>query len=129
MMTPAQYWISGGSRGGGFGRSVSLDDGRNVNRSTSENTFVSYTGRAVAEWFGAGGGAGTCVDVARLGAFPLPFSGTPIARRNASCWFAPPPAFAAAFKLLSRTISGGLAASLCAITANGLAGWNPLRFL
>jgi hypothetical protein len=40
MMTPAQYWISGGSVGGGFGRSYSCELGRNVNRSTSENTFV-----------------------------------------------------------------------------------------
>lgn len=39
-MTPAQYWISGGSVGGGFGRSYSCELGRNVNRSTSENTFV-----------------------------------------------------------------------------------------
>jgi hypothetical protein len=40
MMTPAQYWISGGSVGGGFGRSYSCELGLNVNRSTKENTFV-----------------------------------------------------------------------------------------
>ena len=40
MMTPAQYCISGGSVGGGFGKSYSCELGRKVNRSTSENTFV-----------------------------------------------------------------------------------------
>ena len=40
MITPAQYWISGGSLGGGFGRSVSVELGRNVNLSTNENTLV-----------------------------------------------------------------------------------------
>jgi hypothetical protein len=40
MITPAQYWISGGSLGGGLGRSVSVELGLKVNRSTSENTFV-----------------------------------------------------------------------------------------
>ena len=39
-MTPAQYWISGGSLGGGLGRSVSVELGLKVNRSTKENTFV-----------------------------------------------------------------------------------------
>jgi hypothetical protein len=40
MITPAQYWISGGKVGGGFGRSYSCELGRNVKRSTNENTFV-----------------------------------------------------------------------------------------
>ena len=43
MITPAQYWISCGSVGGGFGKSLSDELGRNVNRSTSENTFVCRT--------------------------------------------------------------------------------------
>lgn len=40
IITPAQYWISGGSEGGGLGDSISDELCRNVNRSTSENTFV-----------------------------------------------------------------------------------------
>jgi len=40
MMTPAQYWISGGNLGGGLGRSVSVELGLKVNRSTKENTLV-----------------------------------------------------------------------------------------
>ena len=40
MITPAQYWISGGSLGGGLGRSVSVELGLKVNRSTKENTLV-----------------------------------------------------------------------------------------
>ena len=40
MITPAQYWISGGNLGGGLGRSVSVELGLEVNRSTKENTLV-----------------------------------------------------------------------------------------
>jgi hypothetical protein len=40
MMTPAQYQISGGSLGGGFGRWVSVELGLKVNRSTREKTLV-----------------------------------------------------------------------------------------
>jgi hypothetical protein len=62
-MTPAQYCISGGNVGGGFGRSYSWELGRNVNRSTSENTFV---------WRGAVGGAGDSAEDAAGGAFSFP---------------------------------------------------------
>jgi hypothetical protein len=65
MMTPAQYWISGGSVGGGFGRSYSCELGRNVNRSTSENTFV-WRGVVVDA---AGAGAGCAIGLAF--SFPL----------------------------------------------------------
>jgi hypothetical protein len=41
IITPAQYWISAGKVGGGFGSSLSEELGRNVNLSTRENTFVS----------------------------------------------------------------------------------------
>jgi hypothetical protein len=40
MITPAQYWISGGNLGGGLGRSISVELGLKVNRSTKENTLV-----------------------------------------------------------------------------------------
>jgi hypothetical protein len=53
MMTEAQYCISGGSLGGGFGRSVSVELGRKVNLSTSENTLVCLVGV---------GGEGVAVD-------------------------------------------------------------------
>ena len=40
MITPAQYWISGGRVGGGLGESSSDELGRKVNLSTREKTFV-----------------------------------------------------------------------------------------
>ena len=40
IITPAQYWISCGRLGGGFGDSSSDELWRYVNRSTSANTFV-----------------------------------------------------------------------------------------
>ena len=40
MITPAQYWMSCGRLGGGFGNSSSDELCRYVNRSTSANTFV-----------------------------------------------------------------------------------------
>jgi hypothetical protein len=63
MITPAQYWISGGSVGGGLGRSYSCELGRNVNRSTSENTFV---------WRGVVEAPGAVVDCAVGFAFSFP---------------------------------------------------------
>jgi hypothetical protein len=47
MITPAQYWISAGSLGGGLGRSASEELGRNVNRSTNEKTLVCRVGAGV----------------------------------------------------------------------------------
>jgi hypothetical protein len=57
-MTPAQYCISGGNVGGGFGKSYSCELGRKVNRSTSENTFVWRGGAGAAGAAGVGGAAG-----------------------------------------------------------------------
>ena len=55
MITLAQYWISCGSTGGGFGISLSATFGRNVNRSTRENTFVIRRGASVGAGVGSGG--------------------------------------------------------------------------
>ena len=46
MMTPAQYWISGGRLGGGLGDSSSDELCRYVNRSTRAKTFVIRGGTA-----------------------------------------------------------------------------------
>ena len=40
IITPAQYSISEGNLGDGFGKSVSVELGLNAHRSTNENTFV-----------------------------------------------------------------------------------------
>jgi hypothetical protein len=63
MMTPAQYCISWGKVGGGFGRSYSWELGRKVNRSTRENTFV---------WRGGVGVTGVAAEGATEGAFSFP---------------------------------------------------------
>ena len=55
--------MSVGNVGGGFGRSYSLELGRNVNRSTSENTFV---------WRGDEGGADAEAGDADGTAFSFP---------------------------------------------------------
>ncbi|KAJ3541447.1 hypothetical protein NMY22_g3879 [Coprinellus aureogranulatus] len=65
MMTPAQYWISGGSRGGGLRSSVSVELALKVNRSTNEKTFVCRIC----------GGAVTTGDGAVARSFPRPLLG------------------------------------------------------
>jgi hypothetical protein len=72
MITPAQYWISGGNFGGGLGRSVSVELGLKVNLSTSEKTFVCRVllGAVVEdEADGAGGGK---MEAAFSFSFPRP---------------------------------------------------------
>ena len=80
MITPAQYWISGGRLGGGFADSSSDELCLYVNRSTSANTFVIRGGETIvaadvgAEFApdDADGAEATAAGVARSFSFPRP---------------------------------------------------------
>ena len=65
IITPTQYWISGGSFGGGLGRSVSVELGLKVNYSTRGNTLVWHVALRVV--------VSVAIPVDKASAFSFPW--------------------------------------------------------